>query len=49
MAAFIKRVEGGQYALDRNSVIVVDEVGQLGTLTAGWGFSATASGIPSKP
>ena len=31
VAAFIKRVEGGQYALDRNSVIVVDEVGQLGT------------------
>jgi ATP-dependent exoDNAse (exonuclease V) alpha subunit len=31
VAAFIKRVKGGQYALDRNSVIVVDEVGQLGT------------------
>ena len=31
VAAFIKRVEAGQYALDRNSVIVVDEVGQLGT------------------
>ena len=31
VAAFIKRVEGGQYALDRNSVIVVNEVGQLGT------------------
>ena len=31
VAAFIRRVEGGQYALDRNSVIVVDEVGQLGT------------------
>jgi hypothetical protein len=31
VAAFIKGVEGGQYALDRNSVIVVDEGGQLGT------------------
>jgi ATP-dependent exoDNAse (exonuclease V) alpha subunit len=31
VAAFLKRVEGGQYALDRNSVIVVDEVGQIGT------------------
>ena len=31
VAAFIKRVESGQYALDRNSVVVVDELGQLGT------------------
>ena len=31
VAAFIKRVESGQYALDRHSVVVVDELGQLGT------------------
>ena len=31
VAAFLKRVETGRYALDRNSVVVVDEVGLLGT------------------
>jgi ATP-dependent exoDNAse (exonuclease V) alpha subunit len=31
VAAFIKRVETGRYMLDRNSVVVVDEVGLLGT------------------
>src|SRR5277367_537087 len=31
VAAFLKRVETGRYRLDRNSVVVVDEVGLLGT------------------
>ena len=31
VAAFLKRVEIGRYMLDRNSVVVVDEVGLLGT------------------
>jgi ATP-dependent exoDNAse (exonuclease V) alpha subunit len=31
VAAFLKRVEIGRYALDRNSVVVVDEVGLIGT------------------
>ena len=31
VAAFLKRVETGKYALDRNSVVVVDEVSLLGT------------------
>ena len=31
VAAFLKRVETGRYILDRNSVVVVDEVGLLGT------------------
>ena len=31
VAAFLKRVETGRYVLDRNSVVVVDEVGLLGT------------------
>jgi hypothetical protein len=31
VAAFLKRVETGRYALDRNSVVVVDEVGLIGT------------------
>jgi hypothetical protein len=31
VAAFFKRVETGRYRLDRNSVVVVDEVGLLGT------------------
>ncbi len=31
VAAFLKRVEIGRYALDRDSVVVVDEVGLLGT------------------
>jgi hypothetical protein len=31
VAAFLKRVETGRYRLDRSSVIVVDEVGLLGT------------------
>jgi hypothetical protein len=30
-AAFLKRVESGKYALDHNSVVVVDEVGLIGT------------------
>ena len=31
VAAFLKRVETGRYMLDRNSVVVVDEVGLIGT------------------
>ncbi|MGC2524594.1 MAG: MobF family relaxase [Stellaceae bacterium] len=31
VAAFLKRVETGRYVLDRNSVVVVDEVGLIGT------------------
>lgn len=31
VAAFLKRVETGLYRIDRNSVVVVDEVGQVGT------------------
>ena len=31
VAAFLKRIETGRYAPDRNSVVVVDEVGLLGT------------------
>ena len=31
VAAFLKRVEAGRYAVDRNSVVVVDEVGLIGT------------------
>jgi ATP-dependent exoDNAse (exonuclease V) alpha subunit len=31
VAAFLKRVEAGRYADDRNSVVVVDEVGLIGT------------------
>jgi TrwC relaxase/AAA domain len=31
VAAFLKRVEAGRYRLDRNSVVVVDEVGLIGT------------------
>ncbi|MGC2522940.1 MAG: MobF family relaxase, partial [Stellaceae bacterium] len=31
VAAFLKRVEVGRYRLDRNSVVVVDEVGLIGT------------------
>jgi hypothetical protein len=31
VAAFLKRVQAGRYRLDRNSVVVVDEVGLLGT------------------
>jgi len=31
IAAFLKRVETGRYALDRNSVVVVDEVGLVGS------------------
>jgi hypothetical protein len=31
VAAFLKRVETGRYRLDRNSVVVVDEVGLIGT------------------
>lgn len=31
VAAFLKRVETGRYALDRSSVVVVDEVGLIGT------------------
>ena len=31
VAAFLKRVETGRYALDRNGVVVVDEVGLIGT------------------
>jgi hypothetical protein len=31
VAAFLKRVETGRYVLDRNSVVVIDEVGLLGT------------------
>ena len=31
VAAFLKRVETGRYTLDRNSVVVVDEVGLIGT------------------
>ena len=31
VAAFLKRLEAGRYRLDRNSVVVVDEVGLIGT------------------
>jgi ATP-dependent exoDNAse (exonuclease V) alpha subunit len=31
VAAFMKRVEAGKYALNRNSVVVIDEVSLLGT------------------
>ena len=53
---FIRRAEGGKYALDRKSLVVVDELGQLGTrqllrlleLQEKHGFKLVAVGDPKQ-
>ena len=55
-AAFLKRAEAGTIALDRNSVVVVDELGLVGTrqmldllrLRARHGFQLVAVGDPKQ-